>query len=81
MANRMVELAAQQPGFLGVESTRDAKGLGITVSFWKNEEAVANWKRNTDHRLAQETGKATWYSDYRVQVARMERDYGKPATG
>lgn len=46
MAARMVELAAQQPGFLGVESVRDADGVGITVSYWESLDAIRNWKRN-----------------------------------
>jgi len=80
MAERMVELAAQQPGFLGVESARNEGGLGITVSYWESEEAIARWKENSEHQVAQEGGKKTWYSDYRLRVARVERDYGKPAS-
>ena len=79
MAERMVELAAQQPGFLGVESARDAGGLGITVSYWESEEAIARWKANAEHRVAQEAGRKIWYSDYQLRVARVEREYGKPA--
>jgi heme-degrading monooxygenase HmoA len=79
MAERMVELAAQQPGFLGVESTRDPNGLGITVSYWESEEAIARWKANAEHRVAQEGGKKTWYSGYQLRVAKVERDYGKPS--
>ena len=77
MAERMVELAAQQPGFLGVESARDAGGLGITVSYWESEEAIARWKANAEHRVAQEAGRKTWYRDYQLRVARVEREYGK----
>lgn len=77
MASRMVELAAQQPGFLGVESARTPDGLGITVSYWASEEAIAAWKSHADHQIAQETGKRAWYSDYHVRVAKVERDYGK----
>ncbi len=44
MAERMVELAREQPGFLGVESARDSEGFGITVSYWKDEAAVEAWK-------------------------------------
>jgi heme-degrading monooxygenase HmoA len=79
MAQRMVELAAQQPGFLGVESARTPDGLGITVSYWESEESIAAWKAQAEHKVAQETGKRVWYSDYRLRVARVEREYGKPA--
>jgi heme-degrading monooxygenase HmoA len=79
MAERMLELAAQQPGFLGVESVRGADGFGITVSYWSDEKAIARWKANTEHLGAQAGGNKTWYADYCVRVAKVERDYGKPA--
>ena len=53
MAQRMAELAAQQPGFLGVESTRGPEGLGITVSYWESLEAIAKWKVHAEHQIAQ----------------------------
>jgi heme-degrading monooxygenase HmoA len=79
MAERMIELAARQPGFLGVESARAADGLGITVSYWASEEAIAAWKAHADHKIAQEAGQRVWYSDYQLRVARVERAYGKHA--
>jgi len=79
MADRMVELAAQQPGFLGVESARTTDGLGITVSYWSSGEAIAAWKAHAEHKVAQETGRRVWYSEYHLRVARVERDYGTNA--
>ena len=78
MAERMVELAAQQPGFLGVESVRDSNGLGVTVSYWESEESIRNWKANAEHRQAQQQGRKQWYARYQLRIARVERDYGKP---
>jgi heme-degrading monooxygenase HmoA len=78
MAGRMVALAAGQPGFLGVESARGADGLGITVSYWRDEASIAAWKRHTEHQQAQRVGQQTWYADYHVRVARVERAYGGP---
>jgi heme-degrading monooxygenase HmoA len=77
MAERMVELASQQPGFLGVESVRGADGFGITVSYWTSEEAIVAWKAATEHQAAQAAGKRIWYADYQLRVARVERAYGK----
>jgi heme-degrading monooxygenase HmoA len=77
MADRMVELASQQPGFLGVESARDASGFGITVSYWASLEAIAAWKAHAEHRIAQETGRRTWYEHYELRVALVERAYPK----
>lgn len=78
MAGRMVELAATQPGYLGIDSVRDAGGQGITVSYWRDEAAILAWKRDTEHQQAQRRGQQTWYEDYQVRVARVERAYGKP---
>jgi heme-degrading monooxygenase HmoA len=75
VAARMVELARSQPGFLGVESVRDATGAGITVSYWASEEAIAAWKRVAQHRAAQRAGRERWYEDYTLRVARVERAY------
>ena len=77
MADRMVELAAQQPGYLGVESTRGADGFGITVSYWNTLESIAAWRRHAEHRVAQETGIRSWYEHYTLRIAKVERAYGK----
>ena len=77
MADRMVELARQQPGFLAVESVRGADGLGITVSYWTDKESITTWKRHAEHQTAQCAGQRTWYLDYQLRVALVERDYGK----
>ena len=73
-AARMVELARLQPGFLGMESVEGGAGDGITLSYWASLDAIAAWKRHTEHALAQERGKAGWYRDYRLRVARVERE-------
>jgi heme-degrading monooxygenase HmoA len=77
MAERMVELAQQQPGYLGAESTRGADGFGITVSYWASLEAIAHWRADAEHRVAQENGKAQWYEHYELRVALVEKAYGK----
>ena len=74
MAKRMAELAAEQPGFLGIESARE--GLGITVSYWDSLESIANWKANAEHREAQRLGRTHWYKDFRVRVAKVTWEYG-----
>jgi heme-degrading monooxygenase HmoA len=81
MAERMEELAGGQPGYLGIESARGADGFGVTVSYWASEEAIAAWKANLDHRVAQETGRRTWYAGYSIRIARVERAYGPGDAG
>lgn len=75
-AERMVELAARQPGYLGVESARGADGLGITVSYWRSLEDIKAWRVETEHRAAREQGRATWYTHYELRIAKVERAYG-----
>ncbi len=76
-AARMLELAALQPGYLGVESARE--GLGITVSYWSDLESIRAWKQVAEHREAQRLGREKWYAAYKTRIARVERDYDKPA--
>jgi len=76
MAQRMTELASVQPGFLGVESARGPEGVGITVSYWQTEEAIAAWRRHAEHQEAQRRGRAGWYRAYQLRVRRVEREYG-----
>lgn len=77
MAERMVRLAADQQGFLGVESSRNAEGFGITVSYWADEAAIRAWKHHAEHVIARERGRRDWYRHYELRVARVERAYGK----
>lgn len=73
MSRRILELAADQPGFLGVESARE--DLGITVSYWRDEESIKSWKEQVQHLHAQKLGRDRWYSAYTTRVARVEREY------
>jgi len=73
MAAQMETLVKKQPGFLGYESTRD--GLGITVSYWRDEASIRNWKENVLHTTARKQGREKWYSAFKVRVAKVERDY------
>ena len=78
MADAMDKLAAQQPGYLGVESTRGADGLGITVSYWRDEASIKAWKNVADHLGAQRLGRERWYTHYELRVAKVERAYSGP---
>ncbi|EIK94084.1 antibiotic biosynthesis monooxygenase domain-containing protein [Pseudomonas sp. M47T1] len=74
-AQRMVELAAEQPGFLGVESARGEDGLGITVSYWNSEAAILAWKQHAEHTDARNKGRAQWYRHCITRVAHVQRAY------
>ena len=80
MSSQMVELVETQPGFLGFESATD--GIvretplgGITVSYWKDMHSIKNWKENSEHILAQKTGKEKWYKSYKIRICKIEHDY------
>jgi heme-degrading monooxygenase HmoA len=73
-ANKMLALAEQQSGFLGVESARE--DVGITVSYWSDLDAIKKWKANTEHLEAQKKGHKLWYKSFKVRVSKVERDYG-----
>ena len=74
MAARMVELAAARPGFLGVESVRDADGQGITVSYWDSLESLHAWGADAEHKVAQAGGRARWYEAFCLRICRVEHE-------
>ncbi|TPW13370.1 MAG: antibiotic biosynthesis monooxygenase [Halothiobacillaceae bacterium] len=73
MAEKMVEMARHQPGFLGFETARAE--LGISVSYWSSLETLTAWRENMAHRAAQQNA-PKWYKSLRVRVCRVEREYG-----
>lgn len=75
-ARRMLDLAARQSGFLGVESAREA--VGITVSYWRDLDAIQAWREHVEHTEARRLGRERWYRAYRLRVCLVEREYGSP---
>jgi heme-degrading monooxygenase HmoA len=73
-AERMAELVLQQPGYLGMESVRDATGLGITVSYWTSPGAAAAWKAQAEHRLTQDRGRKAFYESYALRICEVTRE-------
>lgn len=75
MAARMEELARAQPGFLGIESARNDRGAGITVSFWRDRASIRAWREQLEHRRAQALGKSQWYASYTLRICGVEEEY------
>ena len=73
-AERMEESAKEQEGYLGIESARNE--LGITVSYWKDLDAILQWKNNVEHTEARNRGRAQWYQQYQLRICRVEKEYG-----
>ncbi|TAN47931.1 MAG: antibiotic biosynthesis monooxygenase [Rhodospirillales bacterium] len=74
MAQRMVEGVAKFNGYLDSDSVRDETGLGITVSYWRSLDDIANWKADAEHQTAQRLGKEEWYQRIHLTVAKVEKD-------
>jgi heme-degrading monooxygenase HmoA len=70
---RMLELAQTMPGYLGIESARNAEGFGITVSYWESEEAIKNWRTHAEHIPVQKMGREKFYEWYESRVGKIER--------
>jgi heme-degrading monooxygenase HmoA len=77
-ADKMFDLAMAQEGCFGAESTRDGDGVGITVSYWKDEASIVAWKAMAKHLVAQKMGMDVWYEHYSLRVAKVERAYDGP---
>ncbi|KAB2452485.1 antibiotic biosynthesis monooxygenase [Bacillus sp. CH126_4D] len=75
VAEKMEELAKQQPGFLGVESARDHSGLGITISYWESLAAIDNWKQNALHKEAKKRGREQWYENFHLRICLVEKEF------
>jgi heme-degrading monooxygenase HmoA len=78
MAVAMERLAAEQPGYRGFRSVRDAETReGISISYWADEASAVNWKANAEHQVAQ-LKSGSWYDMYEVEVATVIRSYRSP---
>lgn len=65
-------------GFVSIErfqSLADPNKL-LSLSFWRDEEAVAQWRNTEEHRVAQASGRSTVFQNYRLRIAGVVRDYG-----
>lgn len=74
-AAEMAALAARQPGYCGIDSVRATNGLGITVSYWADEDAASQWRDNAEHSAIRDQGRHRWYSHYDLHVATITRSY------
>lgn len=74
LAARLVDLARQQPGFLGIETGAQG-GFALAVSYWTSLDAIHAWRRNAEHLAAKETGRTRWFAKYVTRIARVERVY------
>lgn len=74
-ATAMDVLAAQQPGYRGIESQRGDAGVGITISYWADDASAIAWRDHPEHAAIRARGRERWYAWYEVIVTRVERGY------
>ncbi|MCX5335793.1 MULTISPECIES: antibiotic biosynthesis monooxygenase [unclassified Streptomyces] len=88
-AARMEDLVKEVPGYLGMDHAHTPGGLSITVGYFRDADALTQWRTNSEHRAAQKRGRAEWYQSYSLHVAKVERSHaftqaegtqGPPAT-
>jgi len=70
---KMMSLATDQKGFLGVESARE--DVGLTVSYWESLAAIKNWKEQVKHSQARTKGRDLWYKKFKVRICKVEKAY------
>lgn len=74
-AAAMAALAAEQPGYLGHDGARGDDCLGITVSYWADDDAARAWYRHSEHTQIRNAGRGRWYQGFTVHVAAVTRSY------
>ena len=74
MAMRLIEVAREVDGFLGIESCFQGK-FALAVSYWRSLEAIEAWRQHARHQYAKGMGKSRWFEAYFTRIARVERDY------
>ncbi|MEW2293279.1 antibiotic biosynthesis monooxygenase [Streptomyces sp. NPDC006743] len=72
---RMEELVKDIPGFLGMDHAQTPGGLGITVGYFRDADALTRWRGDEEHRAAQRRGRDEWYERYTLHVAKVERSH------
>jgi heme-degrading monooxygenase HmoA len=73
---RMEELVKDVPGYLGMDHAQTPGGLGITVAYFRDADALTQWRTNAEHQAAQKRGRDSWYDSYTLHVAKVERSHG-----
>lgn len=78
IAGQLRPMVEEIDGFISIERFESLTHPGkiLSLSFWRDEEAIAQWRNIVEHREAQRKGRADIFSDYRLRIAEVIRDYG-----
>ena len=74
MASKLRELALSDYGCTEFTSVTE-NDYEIAISYWQDQEQIKSWKQDSVHLVAQQFGRSTWYSSYKVQVVKILREY------
>jgi len=77
IAAKLKEQLVKIDGFISIERFQSLveQGKILSLSFWESREAIAIWKENLDHLSAQSKGRNEFFSDYRIRIAEVVKDY------
>lgn len=78
IAASLAPMLAEVDGFISIERFQSLSQPEkiLSLSFWRDEEAVQLWRNTEEHRAAQSQGRAGVFADYRLRIAAVVRDYG-----
>ncbi|MBL4671936.1 MAG: antibiotic biosynthesis monooxygenase [Arenicella sp.] len=78
MASALRPLLEEIDGFISIERFQSVASPGrfLSPSFWRDEDAVSEWRSRDLHRMAQKRGRRDVFIDYRLRIALVQRDYG-----
>ena len=78
MAAELRPALADIDGFISIErfESLSEPGAMLSLSFWRDETAVRQWREHAEHRAAQRAGRESLFEDYRLRIATVVRDYG-----
>jgi len=74
MAKKMRDLAINKYGCSEFTSATEGN-QEIAISYWKNQEQIKQWKKDSEHLVAQKMGRTKWYKSYQVQIVEIIREY------
>jgi len=74
MAAEMLATAQEMPGFVEFKSFKAEDGERLALVYWQDHETLAAWRNHPRHRIAQSTGRANWYAEFRMEVADVLRE-------
>ena len=75
VAPRIEQLAKSMPGFVAIKAFAAPDGERVSIVEFASEEEHRAWREHPEHRVAQKLGREKFYSEFRIQVCRLERDY------